>query len=185
MQRFRSLTWSARPGWTGLRTTSVTKQQRNRHYPGLIFAAILFGVSTSIASAASIRVEGDKSSQNLKVHLENASVERVLGILSKKFGFEYIGPSNGKSSANVSMTLSGTLDTILGRLLRNRNHSIVRAASSPSRIRRVVLIDTRLGSKLTPGERPGYRRTRPVSPRANAKEQKIAPKQSRRAPHKP
>lgn len=163
----------------------MTHQKRNRTWSSLILAAMLIGISTSMVTAASIRVEGDQPNQDLRVHLQNASVERALGILSKKFGFEYVGPANGKSSSNVSMTLSGTLDTILGRLLRNRNHSIVRAASSPSRIRRVVLIDTRLGSKQVHIERPGYRRSKPSPPRAKATPQKTAPKQTRRAPPKP
>ncbi len=163
----------------------MTHQKRNRTWSSLILATMLIGISTSMVTAASIRVEGDRPNQDLRIHLENASVERALGILSKKFGFEYIGPANGKSSSNVSMTLSGTLDTILGRLLRNRNHSIVRAASSPGQIRRVVLIDSRLGSKQVRTERPGYRRSKPTPARVKAKDPKTAPKQSLQTQRKP
>jgi len=163
----------------------VKQGKQHRIRASLTLTAMLIGLSTSMVSAASIRVEGERPNQVLRIHLENASVERALGILSKKFGFEYIGPTSGKSSSNVSMTMSGTLDTILGRLLRNRNHSIVRAASSPSRIRRVVLIDTRLGSKQVHIERPGYRRSRPAPAGVKAKDQKTAPKQSLRKERKP
>lgn len=135
---------------------------------GPAVAAILVAASASPLPAAGVSIEGEEPARSLKLHLDNASVEGALTALSEKFGFDYVGPKSPGKTSGLSTTLSGSLHSILSRLLRNRNHSIVRSSRSPGGIRKVVLIDSRIGSNLKPGQRPGYRRAKPAARRSDA-----------------
>ena len=116
----------------------------------------MFFVGSTDGFAAGISIEGKRPSDRLTVRVENAKVEDVLGKLAETFGFEFVGAAGAASGAGWSATLTGDLNAILDRLLRNRNHSIVRAPGAPGTIRRIVLIDGLAGSKPV-ASRPTYK----------------------------
>ena len=118
-------------------------------------------ISTS-SFAAGVSIERSNSSEALTVRIENAKVEEALGKLAEVFEFEFVGATADAPSARGSAILSGTLNSILDRLLRNRNHMIVRAPGAPSKIRRVILIDALVGSKPV-RSRPPYRDKRMIA----------------------
>ncbi|MGI9381526.1 MAG: hypothetical protein ACR2PO_00100 [Methyloligellaceae bacterium] len=121
------------------------------------FYVLLSGHTASLAAGVSIK--GDNASDQLTIRIENAKVEDVLGKLAQTFGFEFDRAAGSNSSASWSATLTGDLESILDRLLRNRNHSIVRSPGAPGTIRRIVLIDAYTGSKPV-ASRPTYKGNR-------------------------
>jgi hypothetical protein len=78
------------------------------------------------ACASTITIVGD-SSRNIVITMEDATIAMVLGDLGKKYGFEVVGLENAKRGEALSETLTGSIDTVLERLLRNWNYVIVRS----------------------------------------------------------
>ncbi len=74
--------------------------------------------------------------------IEDATLTYVLDDLSKKCGFVIDGLEHATSRDLLSMTISGTLQGILERLLRNRNHLIVRSPNNPCGIVKVMILDS-------------------------------------------
>lgn len=129
--------------------------------PIRILAFVLF-ICTPVLSASAIRSEtvqvrivGDSPSGRLMVYVENANLGDILTQLALKFNFEFKDTKKISSDPRWSTTLgAGNLETLLQRLLRNRNHSITRSDGASGAISRVLLIETHSGSKLTPSRGP-------------------------------
>ena len=96
--------------------------------------------------AASLSVEGDGPRASITVTIEDATLTYVLEDLSKKYGFVIDGLEHATSRDLLSMTISGTLQGILERLLRNRNHLIVRSPNNPCGIVKVMILDSGYGA---------------------------------------
>lgn len=144
-------------------------------------ALVLF-ICTPVLSAsairsetAQVRIEGDNPSSQLTVHVENANLGDVLVQLAMKFDFEFKGIKKIEDEPHWSATLAASnLETLLNRLLRNRNHSITRSDEASGAISRVLLIETGTGSRLTPslrrfrGNRSSTKEVKPGSKPGNA-----------------
>ena len=114
---------------------------------------LLLGVATSMA--AEVWIEGDQPSERLTIQIKDASVDDVLVELATKFGFEVVNGEQSASESTWSTTMTGDLETIIARLLRNRNHSIVRAPGTSGRIRRIIFLNPDLaddGPDITDSE---------------------------------
>ena len=111
--------------------------------------------------AGSVSIIGEAQGDRLEIKVENASTADVLQRLGERFGFKVQGLRKAKSGGKFSVTLTGTLKTILERLLRNRNHMIEQSFENDSAILRVVILDSNPGSsspvavmrKATAGQR--------------------------------
>lgn len=101
----------------------------------------------STARAQSVLIKGEDANSSLTITADNASLGAVLGRLGQKFDFHLVGEE--RISQNISGTYRGDLKTLLKRLLRNRNHMIVRSTAKRAGIRRVVVINNAVGSKTT------------------------------------
>jgi hypothetical protein len=97
--------------------------------------------------AASVRVSGEDPRQVITVTIEEATVDFVLEDLHKKYGFEVLGPKNGGNIGELqTVTLSGSLQGILERLLRNWNHVIVHSPDNASGITKVMILNSVYGA---------------------------------------
>jgi hypothetical protein len=96
--------------------------------------------------AASIAVSGATPPRNITVTLNNATVALVLEDLSKKYGFRVGGLQNANKGEPVSATMTGSLQDILRRLLRNWNHMIVLSSDNESGIVKVMILDPAYGA---------------------------------------
>jgi hypothetical protein len=96
--------------------------------------------SQAPAQASAIKIDGDTPRERITVTIEDVSVEAVLRDFSATYDFELRGVGNAERAEILSATMSGSLEDILTRLLRNRNHVIVRSADNASGIHRVIIL---------------------------------------------
>ena len=96
--------------------------------------------------AASVTVSGNDPRKDITVAIDQASVDFVLDDLHKKYGFEVTGPKIEGESELQTVTMSGSLQSILERLLRNWNHLIVRSPDNASGIAKVMILNSVYGA---------------------------------------
>ncbi len=96
--------------------------------------------------AAAITVSGDSPAQSITVTIKDATVDAVLEDLRKRYGFEVLGLKNAKRGEALSATMTGSLQSVIERLLRNWNHMIVRSTDNPSGIAKVMILDAKYGA---------------------------------------
>jgi hypothetical protein len=98
------------------------------------------------ALAAGITVSGERPRDSITVTIENATIDLVLEDLRKRYGFDVAGLDKASKSEAMSATISGSLQSVLERLLRNFNHVIVRAPDNESGIAKVMILDAAYGA---------------------------------------
>ena len=110
--------------------------------------ALLGGVVTAPTGllAAGVSVEAVERSDGFTVTIDHAKLGDVLDRLSDRFGFVVEGLDQVKGGDELTMTVPGTPKRILERLLRNRNHLIVRSSDSSCGIAKLVIVNSRFGS---------------------------------------
>jgi hypothetical protein len=108
--------------------------------------AICWLVSQSAVQAATITVSGEDPRRDITLTVENATVNLVLEDLHKRYGFEVGGLQNTDNGEAQSITMSGSLQSILERLLRNWNHMIVRSTDNESGIAKVMILNSTYGA---------------------------------------
>ena len=101
--------------------------------------------------------------ERITVTIRDTGLGAALHDIGRTYGFEIKGTLADGNEA-VSTTLSGDLESVLTRLLRNVNHVIVRSPDNRSGIEKVIIIGRQLGAAA---ERlAGHRGRRPVTSRA-------------------
>ena len=125
----------------------------------LIASASILALSLANAHAGSVLVEGNVADQPISVSIDNAPLTDVLSRLGQIFSFSIKGLEKAGSKEKISGKYSGKLDVVLQRLLRNRNHMIVRVLGKKTTIDYIVLLSTynaatpNVASKQLPGQR--------------------------------
>jgi hypothetical protein len=126
--------------------SSEAKSPRFRRVLPKVLLCAAFLLAPAPLQAASLSVEGEGPRGSITVTIEDAPLAFVLDDLRMKYGFEIDGLEHATSPDLLSMTISGTLPGILERLLRNRNHLIVRSSDSPCGIAKVMILDSGYGA---------------------------------------
>jgi hypothetical protein len=119
----------------------------------MIVLGILFLAPLGAHAASGITISGENARNRITITVEDAKVDRVLDALRKRFGFDLAGLPNTGSGEALTFTFSGSLHTILERLLRNRNHVIVRSADNASGISKVMILNPTYGAAQTTATR--------------------------------
>jgi hypothetical protein len=119
------------------------------YLPRLVLALALLAPATA-GFAANVTITGDKPRQSITVTAEDANIAAVLEALSSKYGLEVEGLQLIDPAETQTITLTGDLYKVLGRLLRNRNHVIVRSAEAPSGVAKVMILNAAVGAKSLP-----------------------------------
>jgi hypothetical protein len=115
-----------------------------RHSSALGLAAgILLALTTP--GAAAVTVMGD-SAKNITVEIEEAPVAAVLENLRERFGFELDGTEKATGGEALTLTLTGSLKEVLGRLLRNWNYVIVSSPDGGEGVAKVVILNAAVGA---------------------------------------
>jgi hypothetical protein len=115
-----------------------------RHSSALGLAAgILLALTTP--GAAAVTVMGD-SAKNITVEIEEAPVAAVLENLRERFGFELDGTEKATGGEALTLTLTGSLKEVLGRLLRNWNYVIVSSPDGGEEVAKVVILNAAVGA---------------------------------------
>ena len=112
------------------------------------WSAIILGLLcfSSAVDAATVDVFGDDPRKVITVVVEKSSVDQILQELASRYGFRIKGAQNVGVGKLLSQKMSGRLDEVVGRLLRNWNHMIVRSPDSPCGIEAVMILDGNYGT---------------------------------------
>ena len=112
------------------------------------WSAIITGLLwfSSAVDAATVDVFGDDPRKVVTVVVEDASIDQILQGLARRYGFRIKVVQNVGVGELLSEKMSGRLDEVVGRLLRNRNHMIVRSPDSPCGIEAVMILDGNYGT---------------------------------------
>lgn len=103
------------------------------------------------AQAAGVSVSGDDPRHSITVTIEDATIDVVLKDLHGRYGFEMSGLENVKKGEALSATMTGSLHSILERLLRNWNHMIELAPEEGSGVVKVMILNSSFGAAPYPG----------------------------------
>jgi hypothetical protein len=103
-------------------------------------------LSSGPLEAATVKVTGDTPRQDITVSIEDAKVDAVLEDLRKRYGFEVAGLENATHGDALSATMSGSLQNVIERLLRNWNYVIVRSPDNESGIAKVMILNATYGA---------------------------------------
>src|SRR5690606_28453182 len=96
--------------------------------------------------AGSVEVEGDKARETITVTIADAKLDAVIENLRQRYGFEVYGLEKTAVGEALTATLSGSLQSVLERLLRNWNHMIVRSPDNDSGIAKVMILNANYGT---------------------------------------
>jgi hypothetical protein len=96
--------------------------------------------------AAAVTIDGDNPKHSITVTIEDAKVDAVLDDLHKRYGFEVLGLKNVTHADALSATMTGSLQSVIERLLRNWNHVIVRSPDNAGGIAKVMIINAKYGA---------------------------------------
>lgn len=111
----------------------------------ILLASGVFLVQAT-AHAADVKISGEHPLERITVKVEEAKADRVLDALRQRYDFELVGLANAGKGDALTVTLSGSLRTVLERLLRNRNHLIVQSRDRAGGIEKVVVLDAAYGA---------------------------------------
>lgn len=111
----------------------------------LLVALLICSLWQPASQAASIKID-EQAREQITLTVDSANVAQVLDDMGKRYGFKVIGLSNVTAREPLKATISGSLEDVLGRLLRNWNHMIVRSPDNERGIQKVMILDSSYGS---------------------------------------
>ncbi len=122
-----------------------------------VWAVLAIGclLPQGVLHAEPVTVAGDNPRERITLTIDNTTIDKVLGDLRKKYGFEVIGLQNGEKGEALSGAMSGTLPEILERLLRNWNHMTVASGDSESGVAKVMILNSVYGAGAAPRNAAG------------------------------
>lgn len=113
---------------------------------GWLAIALLLLLPQTESQAATVKVTGADPRESITITVDDATVDVVLEDLRKRYGFEVRGLENARKGEPQTMTMSGSLQSIIERLLRNWNHMIVRSPDNESGIAKVTILNATYGA---------------------------------------
>lgn len=123
------------------------------NYNGFIrFWAVLLLISAAQPIAAGVGTEpveiaNEPETGLVTIVAEHASLDEILEKLAEQFEFNIEHGAEVKAvAAPFSIKVSGTLETVLKRLLRNRNYLIVRSSGDSEKVEKIVILTATEGS---------------------------------------
>jgi hypothetical protein len=115
---------------------------------GLAVFVSWFLLSSQAVCAAAITVEGDAPLKSIAVTIEGATLNNVVLDLSQKYGFEVKGVEMLNNAYTLSARMSGSLRSVLEKLLQHCNYCNYMILPSPdnkSGVERVVILKSTHG----------------------------------------
>jgi hypothetical protein len=121
-----------------------------------LFFVLALLLGRSDGHAEGVTIKGDDPAKSIEVSVDNATVRDVLAALRDKYGVELAGDGEAGASDPMTVTLQGSLPTILERLLRNQNYMIVRSKKNVTGVEKVLIAvpDGSKESKTSPAQPP-------------------------------
>ena len=103
-----------------------------------LFAACCIALHAPLQAAAAVAIDGAEPRDRIVVTIQDMSIAAALRDIGRTYGFEIKG-ALADDNDTVSTTISGNLEDVLARLLRNVNHVIVRSPDNLSGIEKVII----------------------------------------------
>jgi hypothetical protein len=123
---------------------NVGALKRGKHGVAIAGAAIILLFFSAGGFAEGVEVRGDDGGKHVLIKVDDMTMDAVLDGLQKRYGFAIEGLSNVQSD-EFSEVMDGSLDDVLERLLRNRNHMIVHSAEIKAGISKVMILNSDYG----------------------------------------
>lgn len=106
----------------------------------------LTSMGLGTAWAGDARVADGATSRHVIVDANDAGLDEVLAALSERFGFAVDHVTSPNERVRFSGRLEGSLEGVLGRILRNEGHIIVRAEKSQAGISSIIVMGPKVGA---------------------------------------
>jgi len=103
----------------------------------LISTTIFFPLTT--LRAESVTIEGSSPSESVQFIMTASTTADALQAIHEKYGVEVTGSDNISGNDPTSTTYTGSITSIVGRLLRNQNFVIVRGNKNVTGIDRIQI----------------------------------------------
>ena len=116
---------------------------RNIRLTAIVLGSLLVPIA---AQAAGVTISGDAPRNSISVSIEDAKVDAVLRDLQARYKFQVSGLEHAARGEAISVTMTGSLHAVLERLLRNRNHMIVRSPDNATGIAKVMILNSNYGA---------------------------------------
>jgi hypothetical protein len=97
----------------------------------------LFGQAS--LHAEGVTIDGEHPAQKIDMKIDSVPLGEVLKALHEKYGIEIAGVDDADADDPISMTISGSLPTILERLLRNHNYMLVRSHGNITGVEKILI----------------------------------------------
>lgn len=117
----------------------------------IVLGILIGAMPVSPVFADGVTIESEAPARSISITIENASTWSVLQALHDKFAIELDGPDAAVPPEPISMTLSGTLPSILERLLRNQNYMLVRSDQNVTGVAKILVL---AASEKAPAKAP-------------------------------
>jgi len=104
----------------------------------MLLSLAIFAVRPD-ADAEGVTIASDNPAQSIKLEIDKATVQDVLQALHDKYGIALAGDGEAGTDGPITLTLEGSLPTILDRLLRNQNYMIVRSKTNVTGVERILV----------------------------------------------
>lgn len=110
----------------------------------VVLISLILLPSGSLASSVSIA--GSNPRDEITLVVRNAKIGTVLRNLAQKYDFSIQGLEKTEKGEPLSLSMSGDLEGILQRVLRNWNYLIVRSPNVERPIEKVMILDSAFGT---------------------------------------
>ena len=117
-----------------------------------LFAAFCVAIYAPLQATATIAIDGGAPRDRIVVTIQDTNIGAALRDIGRTYGFEIRG-ALANDNEPLSTTISGNLEEVLTRLLRNVNHVIVRSPDNRSGIEKVIIMG--VGAVPKPSASPG------------------------------
>lgn len=89
--------------------------------------------------AEGVTIEGNNPRQSIKLTIDASTMADALQAIHEKFGIEITGSDSISDDDPITTTYSGSLASIVNRLLRNQNFVIVRSSKASADIEKIQI----------------------------------------------
>lgn len=106
-------------------------------------AYVAFTLHVSLAAAGTVIVSMGRDGKQMTVEATDATLLEVMQKIAQASGIQFDNPQSMSEGLRLNGTWTGSVETVLGRILRNTGHVLVRNSSMASGISRIMILEGR------------------------------------------
>jgi len=131
---------------SGIKASDVaTGRSAARHHVGLWLLALSMLLAPE-ARAASVVIARATPGEEMTIKAEAAPVAEILQRLADQCAFKIVGAERAGAAEAMTVDMKGSPDVLVSRLLRNRNHMVVRSPANACGIEKITILNGNYGA---------------------------------------